>query len=536
MEIKTKDYVAKTKWQSNKTIFPESLSTPQNFSFGGLWNIDQGGNAIINAEIIWQDFSCNGKPELIDEKVILEASNKRYLVNKTALKFDDQQRLGFEIYTKAPENWDDNHKKHSQILLIDTIDKEVNREVTKVEDVNSSYRSGYREVYNPKYDQAIIRVQNARNKLNSAQANSQRYPVRCGQTGSTPQGVSCLMAQTAVIMAQTRYNEAVASLSSTSRMIKEPVMESYTFSKIYIDATKKSTTRFNLIVSKDRRFQEKIVSITDNKKFIILDKELPSTDKNRSSHIKGASTERDIEAWLDEQLLPEYDSLSELILIITSDGNIKKYDVGMIQLTTNQKKKEPKFSKSKKVNEDVPIYDYEESVVIIEDLQGGLGTGFYIRDVLIITNQHVVGNKKYMTIKNKEGESFIGQVLKTDLGSDLAILTTTQSGEPLELKSGCSVKKGEVVTTIGHPNGYEYSLTKGIISSVRTMDNPFIPGAGKIKYIQIDAPINPGNSGGPLIDSNGYVIGVNTWGARGDNLGFSIHCSEVEEFLKKYVP
>ncbi|SVE40571.1 uncharacterized protein METZ01_LOCUS493425, partial [marine metagenome] len=55
-------------------------------------------------------------------------------------------------------------------------------------------------------------------------------------------------------------------------------------------------------------------------------------------------------------------------------------------------------------------------------------------------------------------------------------------------------------------------------------------------YIQIDAPINPGNSGGPLIDSNGYVVGVNTWGARGDNLGFSIHCSEVEEFLKKYVP
>ena len=214
----------------------------------------------------------------------------------------------------------------------------------------------------------------------------------------------------------------------------------------------------------------------------------------------------------------------------------KRYGQGTYTFANGRVKEGVWNGKSMKANEDVPIYDYEESVVIIEDLQGGLGTGFYVRDELIITNQHVVGDRKYLTIKNKEGESFIGQVLKTDLGSDLAVLTTTQSGKPLELKPGCSVKKGEVVTTIGHPSGYEYSLTKGIISSVRTMDNPFIPGAGKIEYIQIDAPINPGNSGGPLIDSNGYVVGVNTWGARGDNLGFSIHCSEVEEFLKKYVP
>ena len=47
--------------------------------------------------------------------------------------------------------------------------------------------------------------------------------------------------------------------------------------------------------------------------------------------------------------------------------------------------------------------------------------------------------ENYLLIK--EGESFIGRVLETDLGSDLAVLTTTQSGKPLELKPGCSVKK-----------------------------------------------------------------------------------------------
>ena len=186
------------------------------------------------------------------------------------------------------------------------------------------------------------------------------------------------------------------------------------------------------------------------------------------------------------------------------------------------------------MKKDSATYDYEESVLVIEDLQGGLGTGFYVRDELIMTNAHVVGDKKYMTIRNKEGESFIGQVLKKDLGSDLAVLTTKLSGKPLELKPGCKIKRGEDVTTIGHPKGFEYSLTKGIVSSVRSMH--LIPGASRVRYIQIDAPLNPGNSGGPLMDSNGYVIGVNTWGYEGNSLNFSIHCSEIKRFIEKYIP
>lgn len=544
-------YVAKTNLNRTKedaqiekaAIYHESDSYrqyPSSFSYGGTWQINnQSDNAIINAEIMWDDFSCTGKPEIINRNVILKAADKRYIVNQSPLSFSDLREFDFEVYTESPEDWDDYHQKDSQIILIETVDTEVDREVTKVEEVNSTYRSGYREVYNPKYDQAVFKVQKARDKLSSAQISKAVRNTECGKADSLGKAILCsILDNSGVNSAERAFDQAVAELNSTSRTLNEPVYEPYSFSKIYIDAEKKSTIRISLIDTKDKKLKEKIIKTTDNKKFVILDPErLPPTSKNLNSHRRGTTTEGYLDEWLDEPAIPDYDHLSELIPMVVNEGHLKEFHTGMRQVAVNQEKKSSKVTKSNTRKEDSGAYEYEDSVLIIENLSGGLGTGFYIRDKLIMTNAHVVGDKKFMTIKNNTGESFVARVLKTDLGSDLAVLTTKQSGKPLEFKPGCSVKTGEDVTTIGHPKGFEYSLTKGIVSRVRTMNNPFIPGAGRIKYIQIDAAINPGNSGGPLIDSNGYVIGVNTWGAVGfDNLGFSIHCSEIEKFLEKYIP
>jgi len=60
-------------------------------------------------------------------------------------------------------------------------------------------------------------------------------------------------------------------------------------------------------------------------------------------------------------------------------------------------------------------------------------------------------------------------------------------------------------------------------------------------YIQTDAPINPGNSGGPLIDLDGYVIGLNTFifskGGGSEGLGFAVPARIVRfvyDNLRKY--
>ncbi len=90
---------------------------------------------------------------------------------------------------------------------------------------------------------------------------------------------------------------------------------------------------------------------------------------------------------------------------------------------------------------------------------------------------------------------------------------------------------------MGSPEGLENSVTMGVVSSVGRQADPSRP----MVYIQTDAPINPGNSGGPLVDSEGYVIGINTFilssGGGSEGLGFAIPArivSFVYESLRKY--
>jgi serine protease Do len=77
----------------------------------------------------------------------------------------------------------------------------------------------------------------------------------------------------------------------------------------------------------------------------------------------------------------------------------------------------------------------------------------------------------------------------------------------------------------------------GVVSSVARQPDP----SKAMVYIQTDAPINPGNSGGPLVDINGYVLGINTFilsGSGGsEGIGFAIPARIVKfvyESLRKY--
>jgi len=94
-----------------------------------------------------------------------------------------------------------------------------------------------------------------------------------------------------------------------------------------------------------------------------------------------------------------------------------------------------------------------------------------------------------------------------------------------------------LVVAIGSPEGLESSVTMGVISSVGRQPDPDRP----MVYIQTDAPINPGNSGGPLVDMDGYVVGINTMilseGGGSEGLGFAIPARVVRfvyRSLRKY--
>ncbi len=78
---------------------------------------------------------------------------------------------------------------------------------------------------------------------------------------------------------------------------------------------------------------------------------------------------------------------------------------------------------------------------------------------------------------------------------------------------------GQKVYAIGNPFGLSGTLTSGIVSSIRSVQEP--DGLTIDEAIQTDAAINPGNSGGPLLNWHGEVIGINTMIASAPNVGQS---------------
>ncbi len=133
----------------------------------------------------------------------------------------------------------------------------------------------------------------------------------------------------------------------------------------------------------------------------------------------------------------------------------------------------------------------------------GTGSGFFISaDGHLLTNQHVVGDVKFVKVKLVTNRELVGEVLKSDKARDIALIKTEPiSIQPLPTRSS-ELNIGEDVFAIGSPLGDTFtgSMTKGVLSGYRTLND--------LRYLQSDVAILPGSSGGPLLDGAGTVIGI----------------------------
>lgn len=131
------------------------------------------------------------------------------------------------------------------------------------------------------------------------------------------------------------------------------------------------------------------------------------------------------------------------------------------------------------------------------------GTGFFINQRVVITNQHVIDGCDQVSILNKGSASVIAEDESTDLA---AIYAKNPSDTYLKLSSE-SVTLGEDISTFGYPLQQILSptihMTKGNVSSLAGL-------SGNTGLFQMTAPIQPGNSGGPVINKAGEVVGVAT--------------------------
>jgi S1-C subfamily serine protease len=173
-----------------------------------------------------------------------------------------------------------------------------------------------------------------------------------------------------------------------------------------------------------------------------------------------------------------------------------------------------------------------QAAVVTIKLEGGHGSGFFIsKDGYLLTNQHVVGDNKFVTIKLTTGRQMPGEVLRSHKARDVALVKVNESAlEALPLQLEPPDVAAEVYA-VGTPYSENYSTTisKGIVSAYRTVDD--------LKLIQSDAAIHGGSSGGAMVDRFGNVVAISVSGVTttaeklGSSIGFFIPVADALKFL-----
>ncbi len=195
----------------------------------------------------------------------------------------------------------------------------------------------------------------------------------------------------------------------------------------------------------------------------------------------------------------------------------------------------------------------------------GTGSGFVFTPYgHVLTNHHVIaggsgveriGDREVTTTKTVERIeillrsedtdsppiSLAANVEVSDPDLDLAILSVSGASLPyLALGDSDAAAPGEDVRVYGFPFGRQVevgmegasnvvpavSVSRGTVAAVRGDE------AGNAAFLQTSATVNPGNSGGPMVDAEGFVLGVVRLKLKkGDGIGFAIPVNAVKDFL-----
>ena len=163
-------------------------------------------------------------------------------------------------------------------------------------------------------------------------------------------------------------------------------------------------------------------------------------------------------------------------------------------------------------------------------LTGGGSAVVLTADGYLLTSAHVVARRDSGGRASfVDGRELRFSVVGSDPLSDLAILRA-DSGDlaPATLGDAESLRVGQLVVAIGNPNGFEGSVTAGVVSALGRSLPARVRGGSRVidNVIQTDAALNPGNSGGALVNGTGEVVGVNT-AVAGVGLGLAVPINEA---------
>lgn len=176
--------------------------------------------------------------------------------------------------------------------------------------------------------------------------------------------------------------------------------------------------------------------------------------------------------------------------------------------------------------------------------QRSVGSGVIVdAEGYIVTNAHVIGGAAKVfvvlpyewkggvegSIVRPRGDQVEAKVVGLDRETDLALLKVdAKELQPVPIGDSDTLRTGELVLAIGSPLGLDGSVSLGVVSALGRQRGPEDP----MVYIQTDAPINPGHSGGALVDTEGRLVGINTFilsrSGGSDGIGFAAPSNIVE--------
>jgi serine protease Do len=167
-------------------------------------------------------------------------------------------------------------------------------------------------------------------------------------------------------------------------------------------------------------------------------------------------------------------------------------------------------------------------------VEHGLGSGVIISpDGYIVTNNHVIDGAVDIRVTMSNKEVMSAKLIGADPLTDLAVIKVEAKNLPsVPWGNSANLHPGQTVLAFGNPYGFQFTVTRGIISALNR-PNPDASDRRKPgEFIQTDAAINPGNSGGALVNARGELIGINTFLVSGSGsfagMGFAIPAQIVE--------
>lgn len=417
---------------------------------------------------------------------------------------------------------EDNYKPKGYDFIVywSLNDIKVDKKITEKKQEESEYVEGYNTVVNSNYDSLMLQHNDLQNRLSSAR-------------GMYCEGFACIGKIIAINNLEGYLQQNVAALNGTPRTLQVPVYRKYNFNvnKVYVKKVVELMVNIYDVKNNSSTVYKRVI---DNNKTFSVPYNIHERDRRGSSGFSWYDKEENIDKYEKDEILISVDKTIQDSLARGSlehnmqiDSYLKEKEIVAKMCLTKENQNNIDVGKNQNIKQsDIRM----NSVVVVVNPNGSIGSGVYIRKDTVLTNYHVVEGTKLLELKKYDGTETMGKVIRIDIGRDLALIKVASEGVPIKFYDG-EVVQGLSVDAIGHPKGLYFTITRGIVSAVRK--KKIEAGSNEVLFIQTDTPINAGNSGGPLFVGE-KVIGINDMklvSSGVEGIGFAIHYAEVLQFL-----